>query len=278
MDSYAGERMTVGEIGDEPPLPRQQEYTQPPDRLHTAYSFFLLSGAEGTPTLFRRALESWEGDAGWPSWSLGNHDVTRFPTRMAKGDARRARALFAALIAMRGTIFVYQGDELGLPDAHVPFERLQDPFAINAYEGGPGRDGCRTPMPWTSAAPMGGFTAAADAWLPMDPAQLPLSIERQEADDDSALHYARQVIAARRGSEALKTGACIQLPTPGNVLCFERVAGAERVRCFFELGGQATTIDDSGLAAGEILFRGGGARVGAKGLELPGYAAALIRL
>jgi alpha-glucosidase len=278
MDGYPGQRMSVGEIGDDLPLARQQEYTQPPDRLNTAYSFFLLSGAEGTPQLFRTALESWDGNAGWPSWSLGNHDVTRFPTRMAHNDARRAEALFAALIAMRGTIFVYQGDELGLPDGHVPFERLQDPFAINAYAGGPGRDGARTPMPWTSAAPMGGFTVAADAWLPMDPAHLPLAIERQELNQQSALHFSRKVIAARRGSEALRTGVCVQLETSPNVLGFERVAGDERVRCYFELGGQATLIEDAGLAKGEALFLGGGASVCDAGLELPGCGSAFIRL
>ena len=235
MDSY-GERMTVGEIGDDPPLPRQQEYTLPPDRLHTAYSFYLLSGVPGSPELFRSALESWAGAPGWPSWSLGNHDVTRFPTRMAGNDPAKARALMAALIAMRGAIFLYEGDELALPDGHVPFERLQDPFAINAYAGGPGRDGARTPMPWTPAAPMGGFTTARDAWLPMDPAHLPLSIERQEADPGSMLHFTRRLIDVRRNSEPLKTGAALPLTTPDSVLGFERVAGAERVRCYFELG------------------------------------------
>ena len=280
MDSYDGERivMTVGEIGDEPPLPRPagiHPAAGPP--AHRLYSFFLLSAAGDPRILFRTALESWESDAGWPSWSLGNHDVTRFPTRMAHNDAHRAKALFAALIAMRGTIFVYQGDELGLPDAHVPFERLQDPFAIAAYAGGPGRDGCRTPMPWTSAAPMGGFTVAANSWLPMDPAHLPLSIERQELNANSALHYAREVIAARRRSPALRTGACVQLPTAENVLGFERVAGGERVRCYFELGGLATTIQGAELAAGEALFLGGGATFSGLDLELPAYGAAIIR-
>ncbi len=160
----------------------------------------------------------------------------------------------------------------------MPFERLRDPFAIAAYEGGPGRDGCRTPMPWTAAAPMGGFTSAEDAWLPMDPAHLPLSIASQEQDAGSALHYARQMIAARRRSEALRTGACVQLTTPANVLGFERVAGAERVRCFFELGGIAATIADAALMDGEALFLGGGARVADAGLELPPYATAILRL
>ncbi|HEY1751272.1 MAG TPA: alpha-glucosidase [Caulobacteraceae bacterium] len=276
MDSYDA-RMTVGEIGDDPPLPRQQEYTAP-GRLHTAYSFYLLSGAPGTPALFRSALESWAGAAGWPSWSLGNHDVTRFPTRMGHNDPRMARALLAALVAMRGTVFVYQGDELGLPDGHVPFERLQDPFAIAAYAGGPGRDGCRTPMPWTSAAPMGGFTAAADAWLPMDPSHLPLAIERQEANPDSMLHFTRRLIAARKASPALQVGAALPLTAPDNVLAYERVADGEQVYCYFELGGEAASVAGPELQGAEPLLLEGGARLGQAALELAPYASAIVRL
>jgi alpha-glucosidase len=274
MDSY-GERMTVGEIGDDPPLPRQQEYTEP-GRLHTAYSFYLLSGLPATPQLFRSALESWAHAAGWPAWSLGNHDVTRFPTRMAHNDPRMTRALFAALIALRGTIFLYQGDELGLPDGHVPFERLQDPFAIAAYAGGPGRDGARTPMPWTSAAPMGGFTAIGDAWLPMDPAHLPLAIERQDSNPESTLNFARGVIAARRGSEALKTGAALPLASPDSVLAFERVAEGERVLCYFELGGEAATIETPDLAEATMLWAGEGATLADGRLDLAPYASAIV--
>ena len=275
MDGY-GERMTVGEIGDDPPLPRQQEYTEP-GRLHTAYSFYLLSGLPATPALFRSALQAWAGAAGWPSWSLGNHDVARFPTRMAHDDPAMTRALLAALIALRGTIFLYQGDELGLPDAHVPYERLRDPFAIAAYAGGPGRDGARTPMPWTSAAPMGGFTTLDDAWLPMDPAHLLLSIERQDGAEGSMLNFTRGVIAARKSSEALKTGAALPLSAPDNVLAFERVTDGERVYCYFELGGAATTLEVAGLAAGEPIWMGEGAALDGARLELGPYAGAIIR-
>jgi alpha-glucosidase len=268
--------MTVGEIGDEPPLPRQQEYTEP-GRLHTAYSFYLLSGAPGTPALFRSALEAWADASGWPSWSLGNHDVTRFPTRMAHNDPRMARALLAALIAMRGTVFLYQGDELGLPDGHVPFERLKDPFAIAAYAGGAGRDGARTPMPWTSAAPMGGFTAAPDAWLPMDPAHLPLAIERQETRDDSMLHFTQRLIAVRKASEALKSGAALPLATPDDVLGFERVSEGERVWCYFELGGQAARVALPDAACAATLLLEDGARLGDGAVELAPYATAIVR-
>ncbi|HEX3918717.1 MAG TPA: alpha-amylase family glycosyl hydrolase [Caulobacteraceae bacterium] len=275
LDGY-GERMTVGEIGDDQPLERQQEYTLPPDRLQTAYSFYLLNGGAGTPGLFRTALDSWAGSPGWPSWSLGNHDIARFPTRMAHDDEHMTRALFAALICLRGTIFVYQGDELGLPDAHVPFDRLQDPWAIAAYAGGSGRDGCRTPMPWTSAAPMGGFTSAPDAWLPMDPAHLLLSVERQETLPGSMLHFSRAMMAVRGGSEALKTGESLDLATPEGVLGFERVVGDERVCCYFELAGAATAIAAELTGATPLLLEGG-AVISASGLDLPPYAVAIVR-
>jgi alpha-glucosidase len=197
---------------------------------------------------------------------------------MAHNDPAMARALMAALVCLRGTIFLYQGDELGLPDAHVPFERLRDPFAIAAYAGGAGRDGARTPMPWTSSAPMGGFTAAQDAWLPMDPAHLPLAIERQEAQPDSMLHFVRRLLGVRKGSNALKTGAAVPLPTPANVLGFERIDGGERVRCYVELGGAPTTFEAGDLSAAEALLLEGGARPGPSHLELPPYAVAVLRL
>jgi alpha-glucosidase len=274
MDGY-GERMTVGEVGDETPLLRQQEYTQPPDRLDTAYTFYLLSGAPATPALFRSAQEAWAEAGGWPSWSLGNHDVTRFPTRMAHGDARFTRVLLAALVCMRGTVFLYQGDELGLPDGHVPFERLQDPYAIAAYEGGAGRDGARTPMPWTDAAPMGGFTVAADAWLPMDPAHLPLSIARQEADAGSMLRFTRRLLAVRKGSAALKAGVARSLATPDNVLGFEREADGERVLCLFELGGAEATLELE--APGEPLLMSEGSSVSGADVKLPPHGFVIVR-
>nr|MBA3812287.1 alpha-glucosidase [Caulobacteraceae bacterium] len=125
LDSYDG-RMAVGEIVDPSPLERQREYTAPPDRLHTAYSFYLLDARAATPALFAGALEAWAGAAGWPAWSLGNHDVPRFASRLARSGTRQeVKILLAALVCLRGTVFLYQGEELGLPQAHVPFEALR---------------------------------------------------------------------------------------------------------------------------------------------------------
>jgi alpha-glucosidase len=132
-------------------------------------------------------------------------------------------------------------------------------------------------MPWTSAAPMGGFTAAPDAWLPMDPAHLPLAIERQETRDDSMLNFTRRLIAARKASEALKTGVALPLTTPDNVLGFERVSEDERVWCYFELGGEPATVTCQGGACGKALLLEDGARLNGDGVELGPYATAIVR-
>jgi len=122
----------VGEIEDEEPLKVQRDYTDGPDRLHTAYSFYLLRQRRMAPEVVKEAMAGWEGAKGWPSWSLSNHDVVRFPTRLAENDPQRAKLMMALLMTMRGTPFLYQGDELGLPHAEVPFARLRDPEAIGS--------------------------------------------------------------------------------------------------------------------------------------------------
>src|SRR5690606_12991132 len=104
--------VAIGEIEDEEPQKIQREYTSGPDRLHSAYSFFLLRAQEATPALFLEAMDGWDGAAGWPSWSLSNHDVIRCATRFAHNDPERVKQLLAILLCLRGTTFLYQGDEL----------------------------------------------------------------------------------------------------------------------------------------------------------------------
>ena len=199
MDSYP-DRMSVGEVFDDPALPRQIEYTAGADRLHTAYSFHLLSAERATPELFAEAISSWAGVDGWPSWSLGNHDVARFATRLGGDNPAHTRALLAVLMTLPGTIFLYQGEELGLPQAEVPFERLADPFAIAAWTGGAGRDGARTPMPWTAEGPNAGFSTARYTWLPLDPRHRALAADGQVSDDASMFALTRRLVAMRKNS------------------------------------------------------------------------------
>ena len=276
-DGYA-DRMLVGEIFDEDMLGRQQEYTATPTRLHTAYSFFLLHVTNPTPEVFAQALESWRDSAGWPSWSLGNHDVDRFATRLAgTGGRRQVEGLLAALLCLRGTIFLYQGEELGLPQADVPFDRLRDPFAIAAYTGGSGRDGARTPMPWTADGPSAGFSGSPDTWLPVDPAHRPLAVDRQETADDSTLAFTRRLVALRRRCAPLRLGAVRVLPAPEGVLAFERTADGETVICLFDLAGVATAMP-APAGAEPLALLGGGALSDEGLLRLPPYGGAILRL
>ncbi len=278
LDSYGG-RMALGEIGDAAFLERQREYTATPERLHTAYSFYLLTARDPTPKLFADAMTAWAGAAGWPSWSLSNHDFVRFPTRMARsGDPAQVKGLLALLLSLRGSAFLYQGDELGLPHAEVPFDRLQDPFAIDFYTGESGRDGARTPMPWTAEAPNAGFSTAVETWLPVDPRHLPLSVAAQEAEPGSMLHFTRKALAARHATPALQDGDIRLLEADAGVFAFERAAGNERVLCVFELAGQAARFDDPRLEDAATLFGDGGVGLSNRSLTLPPFAFAWIKL
>ena len=278
IDSY-GDRMTIGEIGDADMLGRQIEYTATTSRLQTAYSFFLLTARDPTPALFAEALTAWAQAAGWPSWSLSNHDFVRFPTRMAHSDEpAQVKGLLALLLALRGSPFLYQGDELGLPHAEVPFERLQDPFAKAIYTGESGRDGARTPMPWRSDAANGGFSSAAETWLPVDPRHLPLAVANQEGDPDSMLNFTRTILALRRGSPALQAGDVRLLDAGPGVLAFERSLGGERVLCAFELAGQAGHLHHPEMANSQAFALIGGAVVTETGIELAPFSFAWIRL
>jgi alpha-glucosidase len=270
--------MMVGEIGDDDDLARQREYTDGPNRLHTAYSFHLLNTRDATPGLFTSALAAWQGAAGWPSWSLGNHDVPRFPTRFGGASPFRAQVdgLLAALFALRGVIFLYQGDELGLPQARVPFDRLRDPYALAAYVGDAGRDGARTPMPWSPSAPMAGFTTASDTWLPIDPDHLALAPATQERDPHSHLAVTRRLIALRKAHAALRIGESETLDAPANVLAVLRAHGEQRVLCVINLGPEPTRFRHPALAGGTVLDSGLEAKLEGSDLALPGFGGAMV--
>jgi alpha-glucosidase len=237
LDRYGG-RFTVAEVGGEQADREMKLFTQGPERLNSAYGFNFLYADSLTPELVATMAELWRGEPGegWPSWAFSNHDAPRHVSRWAAGRDRRAYAALTMLllIALRGNAFLYQGEELGLPQGHVPFDRLQDPEAIANWPETQGRDGARTPMPWTAAAPHAGFSAA-EPWLPVDPDHVPLAVDRQETDPDSILNLTRRLVALRRREPALREGD-IRMVDEGPLLAFERIAGAERLLCVFNLG------------------------------------------
>ncbi|WP_374764717.1 alpha-amylase family glycosyl hydrolase [Yunchengibacter salinarum] len=270
MDSY-GDRMAVAEIGCDHPMERSMEYTSGPRRLHTAYNFTLLDAHKLTPRLIASAMAGWTDPAAWPSWSFSNHDVVRAPSRF--GDARPPAGLplllNALLLSLRGTIFLYQGEELGLPQAHVPYERLVDPEGIRFWPHTLGRDGCRTPMPWRSALPHAGFSTHEDTWLPMDPHHPALAVDAQTDQPDSVLEQARALLRLRREAPALRQGSIKAEALDDALLLVTRRAGnAGTMTALFNLSDTATELfRDLGAATacftvnGASLDRGGRAKL-----------------
>ena len=234
-DSYE-DAMLVGEIGSQSYVERSIEYTRAHKRFHTAYNFLLLENGPLRPQLFCEAFASWKDGTAWPSWSFSNHDVERVVSRWGGENSPEAfaRMLFCLLLCLRGTIFLYQGEELGLPQAKVPREALRDPEGIRFWPYNLGRDGARTPFPWRKDALNAGFSEATP-WLPLDSRHAELAVDQQEGPSNTILASARQAIAARRSSKALKLGRIAFDDVPEPLLKFRREREDETVHCVFNL-------------------------------------------
>jgi alpha-glucosidase len=171
-----------------------------------------------------------------PTWVFSNHDQPRIRTRLGGGEAR-ARAALVMVLTLRGTPFLYAGEELGLQDAVVAPERVVDPG---------GRDGCRAPIPWTAAD---GHGWPVEPWLPWPPEPSERSVESQRSDQSSFLHFARAVLALRRGSPALRGGALQLLAdAPEGVLAYERREGDDRRRVWVNFGAGAVELPGAWVA------------------------------
>lgn len=231
--------MSVGEVGDEGALATMAEYTADGDKLHMAYGFSLFT-EEFSAERIRSVVQEYEKrirkGGGWGCWSLSNHDNVRVVTRWGKGvdDAGLAKLLVAVLGSLRGSFCIYQGEELGLPEGEVPFERLIDPYGIAFWPDYKGRDGCRTPMPWTSDAPRGGFSTV-EPWLPMSPGHLDRSVATQTGDAQSVLGFYRQFLAWRKDLDPLWRGGIHFYPTAEPILALRRDLGPDRILAVFNL-------------------------------------------
>jgi len=241
---FEGERFTVAEVGGEQAHKEMKALTAGNDRLHTSYGFDFLYAQTLTPQLILSALGKWrhEQGEGWPSWAFSNHDAPRVVSRWglaARQDGthqdERARLLLALLMSLRGNVFLYQGEELGLAQADIPFEKLRDPEAIANWPLTLGRDGARTPMPWSDRQAHGGFSTA-EPWLPMPQDHITRAVSVQNGDPDSVLAAARRLVALRRRTPALRWGDFLPLKLAAPLLGFERVHDGQRVRCLFNLG------------------------------------------
>jgi len=271
LDRYPG-AVALGEISSEDSLATMAEYVNG-RRLHMGYSFELLT-EDFSSAHIRGTVERLESvmTGGWPCWAISNHDVQRAVTRWggARPHPGLARMLVALVCSLRGSVCLYQGEELGLPEADVPYEALRDPYGISFWPNFKGRDGCRTPMPWTDG-PHGGFTTGAP-WLPIPEAHLALNVAVQEADPDSTLHATRRFLAWRRTQPALVRGSIRFLDTPEPVLAFVREHGDQRLFVAFNLSAQPASVAMPGIAAPAQQGHGlpaGGLESGI--LRLPAY-------
>jgi alpha-glucosidase len=247
LDEYPG-TTSVGEVGDDDSLNVMAAYTQGGNRLHMAYSFDLL-GKRYDPEFLHRTLTDMESSIGdgWPCWALGNHDVPRVATRWhAEDDAARLRLYLAFLLTQRGSVCLYQGEELGLPEAELTLEQLVDPAGITFWPAYKGRDGCRTPQPWRAEGRHGGFSAG-QPWLPLPEKHLGLAMNRQDADPASLLNAYRAFLAFRREHVALVKGEVRYHPVRDDVLCLERRhpgrAPRERLLIALNFSAEPRTLD-----------------------------------
>ncbi len=227
----------VGEVGDaQRGLEIMGEYTSGGDKVQMCYAFELLSGSRPTASFVAEVMNKVDEVAGggWPCWAFSNHDVVRHATRWDLSPGA-LRAFFTLMVALRGSICVYQGEELGLTEAELAYEDLQDPYGIEFWPEFKGRDGCRTPMVWERSNHHGGFSGAAQTWLPVAHEHLAKAVETEELEPGALLHHYRRAIAFRRTHTALRKGEHDRVRATGDVVHFIRRSEDETLFCAVNL-------------------------------------------
>ncbi len=248
LDGYEGDRVSVGEVYLIDP-DRVAQYYGDGDELHLSFNFaplFTPWRADAWAAVIARTMDSLEPRGAWPTWVLCNHDNARIATRL-HGDVAAVRAALVLLLTLRGTPFLYAGEELGLEDAVIAPERVVDPG---------GRDGCRAPIPWT-ASPDHGWSS--EPWLPFVERAAEVSVDAQMLDEGSMLHFARTVLDLRRRTPVLRSGALAGLHVEGEVLVFDRVGddGRLRVMINFSADGDVATPHRRPLLSSRADHRSG---------------------
>ena len=243
LEEFDGERVAIGEVYvlDQR---RLAAYVTGEDGLHLAHNFVFLN-LPWSAAAFRATVDEFEAlveAGGWPAWCLNNHDHSRTATRYGPARARVAAVL---LLTLRGTPFVYQGEELGLPDGEVPAERVLDVD---------GRDPERVPMPWTAdPAAAHGFGAAVEPWLPVHHDAAAFALDAQEGDPRAPLALYRALLALRRSTPALHTGTHRSLDAAPDVFAYERALDGERVVVALNFAAEPRPLPAE-AAGGEVLL------------------------
>ena len=250
LDPYGA--AAVGEVGDaQRGLEIMAEYTAGTDKVQMCYPFELLQPKRATAALVEDTFARLAATApdAWPCWSYSNHDTVRHITRWGLSDAA-AKCYATMLMCLRGSVCLYQGEELGLPEADLELSELQDPYGVQFWPEFKGRDGARTPMIWVTDNANGGFSQGKP-WLPVKAPQLALSVAAQTGTEGSMLEHYRSALAFRRAHPVLRGGAMTGVQAQGNVVSFRR-DGTETLFCAFNLGDAPAEVSLPPRA--EVLF------------------------
>lgn len=287
-DSYPPpERVLVGEVHGHDPVLAAACHGPDGDELHMAFNFdFLLQ--PWSARRFRDSARAWYArlPAGaWPNFTLGNHDQPRIARRYRsrlpgrRGEAEteaRCRILGAMLLSLRGTPFLYYGDEIGLRGEHLRKSEILDPAGISTWPLPFGRDPERRPMPWDSGA-NGGFSPAKP-WLPLDADYRSRNVEAQRGDPDSLYSFYARFLRLRRSQRSLAEGDIGFLDSPRTVLAFMRSSGSERILVYLNFSRFRKRVRlDEGSA---VLFgshRGEGQAIAPGALALSGYEILVVK-
>ncbi|MCO5733053.1 alpha-glucosidase family protein [Rhizobium sp. SSA_523] len=239
----------VGEVGDsQRGLEIVGEYTSGGDKMQMCYAFEFLAPDPLTPQRVADVQRDFAAAApeGWACWAFSNHDVVRHVSRWGSEVLDRdafAKLLAAILLSQRGSVCIYQGEELGLTEADIAYADLQDPYGIQFWPEFKGRDGCRTPMVWDDHAVQAGFSTAERSWLPIPVEHQLRAVNVQSGDDASVLEHYRRFLAFRREYAAFAKGDIVFLPPGEAVLAYTRTYGNQTLLCIFNMSAVETVSE-----------------------------------
>ena len=255
-DQYS-DRVLVGEIGDDHPYKLAQEYTNGKNHLHTCYNPHMMSGTQKTLSedLIREPIETFfaqhsevnnlaesvKESSAWPSWAFSNHDVVRATSRWYKPyqyDPEFSKMLIALLGCLPGTTFIFQGEELGLPEAKIPLKDIQDPWAKETWPEWQGRDGCRTPMVWNNSLNSG--FSQKKPWLPIPNNHNKLNVQIQRSETSSILNFTKRFIHWRKNRPEIINGDYMFLETNNKYIIdlIRKDHKGNETSCVFNLSGK----------------------------------------
>lgn len=246
LDEYPA-AAAVGEVGDaQYGLQIVADYTSGDDMMHMCYSFDFLDSTALSAGRVQNVVEEFERVAteGWSCWAFSNHDVMRHGSRWleaADGNPDFFKLVPGIIGTLRGSVCLYQGEELGLTEADIAFEDLQDPYGIRFWPKFKGRDGCRTPMVWDSTDAQGGFTTGKP-WLPVAAEHIAKAVSAQQDDAHSLMSHYRHFLNFRKTQKALIKGDITFLSSDNGVLAFSRQFENERLLCVFNFNNAAVTF------------------------------------